>query len=210
VIVGEQPEPTPGPGEVRIKMHAAGIGPWDVKIMQGMVGELRLPYVIGFEFAGTVDQLGTGVSGVAVGARVFGVSSRNNRDYVQALGAEAVFDYHDDEWPDRVRKSVPDGVDALFDCAGGDTLTRAFEPVKDNGRAVGIVFGGSESSPRGISFERFSAAAGRPRLEKLTEMANQGKLRVELAAQLPLEQAREALERVAAGHTRGKVVLTLG
>src|SRR5205807_2107544 len=42
------------------------------------------------------------------------------------------------------------------------------------------------------------------------DWVGQGKLRVAVEAVFPLDQAREALERVADGHTRGKIVLTVG
>lgn len=291
VKLGELPDPAPGPGEVRLSMRAAGIGPWDLKAMRGMFGKLPSPYVVGFEFAGVVDQLGEHVTGVAVGdevygtdwkagsvaeyrlaapdsfghkpqkftfeeavalavagataleglverlavqpgesllitaasggvgtmavqvakdagARVIGVASATNHEYVLALGAEVVVDYQDDDWTEQVKSLFPDGVDKLFDVAGGETLVRAFDVLKPSGQAVGIVYG-TETAPEGISFERFSAGSGAVRMEKLARMADEGRLRVELETVLPLDQAREALDRVATGHTRGKVVLRL-
>ena len=292
VKVGERPTPEAGPGEVRLQVRAAGVGPWDGKAMQGMFGDLKLPYVIGFEFAGVVDGVGEGVTDIATGDDVYGtdgvagsfaeyrvaaigglahkpqqfsyeeaaalvvggctaleglverlkveagetvlvtgasggvgtlavqiaknagatviaVASRQNHDYLRAQGADHTVDYHDPDWPEQVRTAADGAVDALFDIAGGDTLARAFETVRDGGRAVGVVYGGPDAAPRGISFERFSAASGSARLQQLAEMADAGRLRVEIAAELPLDSAREALERVLDGHTRGKVVLKL-
>jgi NADPH:quinone reductase-like Zn-dependent oxidoreductase len=50
----------------------------------------------------------------------------------------------------------------------------------------------------------------RAKLEKLSQMFDAGKLRVEIEDVLPLEEAAEAHERVEAGHTRGKIVLRIG
>ena len=63
---------------------------------------------------------------------------------------------------------------------------------------------------RGITGESFAAHGGRPRLEQLAALVDAGKLRPQAETVLPLGQAREALARVAARHTRGKIVLQIG
>ena len=65
--------PEPGPGQIRIRVHAAGVGPTDAKIRRGdlrQVFPLPAPAVLGFEAAGTVDALGPAVTGVAAGDEV--------------------------------------------------------------------------------------------------------------------------------------------
>jgi NADPH:quinone reductase len=62
---------------------------------------------------------------------------------------------------------------------------------------------------RGITGESFGAHITRQRLEALSRMVDAGQLHAEVEAVLPLERAREALERVAGGHTRGKVVVQI-
>ncbi|MEY9856995.1 NADPH:quinone reductase-like Zn-dependent oxidoreductase [Catenulispora sp. GAS73] len=65
--------PEPGPGQIRMRVHAAGVGPTDLKIRRGdlrAVFPLPEPAVLGFEAAGTVDALGSGVTGVSVGDEV--------------------------------------------------------------------------------------------------------------------------------------------
>ncbi|QES10649.1 NADP-dependent oxidoreductase [Streptomyces venezuelae] len=67
--------PQPGPGEVRVKVAAVGVNPVDWKRRYGWVEEFyptTFPAVPGLEFAGTVDQLGEGVTGLAVGDEVLG------------------------------------------------------------------------------------------------------------------------------------------
>ncbi|MDY9926499.1 NADP-dependent oxidoreductase [Methanosarcina sp.] len=54
------PEPQPGPGEIRIRIIAAGVNPMDWKIRKGLVGELPLPMIMGLDVAGVVDALGQG------------------------------------------------------------------------------------------------------------------------------------------------------
>ncbi|WP_305082778.1 NADP-dependent oxidoreductase [Nocardia spumae] len=69
------PDPHPGPGEIRIAVRAAGINASDWKKRQGKMDE-QLPQTLGHEAAGVVDELGAGVTDVAVGDRVFGVGDQ--------------------------------------------------------------------------------------------------------------------------------------
>jgi NADPH:quinone reductase-like Zn-dependent oxidoreductase len=68
------PDPRPGPGQVRIVVRAAGVNASDWKKRQGLMDD-ELPQTMGYEAAGVVDELGDGVTGVAVGDRVFGFSA---------------------------------------------------------------------------------------------------------------------------------------
>ena len=63
--------PEPGPGQVRIRVKSAGVGPTDLKIRRGEVRFARPPdAILGFEAAGVVDALGPSVSGVEPGDEV--------------------------------------------------------------------------------------------------------------------------------------------
>src|SRR5437764_516634 len=78
--VVEVPRPTPGPGEVLIRVKAAGINPGESKIRQGLLRE-RFPATFpsgqGSDLAGVVDELGPDVRGIAVGDEMIGFT--NNR-----------------------------------------------------------------------------------------------------------------------------------
>jgi alcohol dehydrogenase len=70
---------TPGPGEVRLRMHAASLNPIDYKRLHGALrGVLpgSFPATVVFDGAGVVDAVGAGVDGFAVGDRVFVRASR--------------------------------------------------------------------------------------------------------------------------------------
>jgi len=67
------PDPHPGSDEIRIAVRAAGVNASDWKKRQGLMDQ-ELPQTMGYEAAGIVDELGAGVSDVAVGDRVFGAS----------------------------------------------------------------------------------------------------------------------------------------
>jgi len=65
------PDPHPDPGEVRIAVRAAGVNAGGWKKRQGLMDQY-LPQTTGYEAAGIVDEVSQGVTGVAVGDRVFG------------------------------------------------------------------------------------------------------------------------------------------
>jgi D-arabinose 1-dehydrogenase-like Zn-dependent alcohol dehydrogenase len=91
--VKEIPTPSAGLGEVRIKVAAAGVCLSDVHFLDGTLspGYLTASDVtLGHEVAGTVDQLGDGVSGFAIGDRVLVIAGeRNEKGQITTLG----FDY---------------------------------------------------------------------------------------------------------------------
>ncbi len=70
------PEPHAGPGQVRVRVTAAGLNPMDVGIslrpeLAAIFG-ITVPSGFGSDLAGAVDEVGEGVSGFAVGDRVYG------------------------------------------------------------------------------------------------------------------------------------------
>ena len=73
--VVEVEEPHAGTAQVRIAVRAAGVNPSDWKDRAGDARDsepVRLPSGVGFEASGVVDEVGAGVSNVAIGDAVFG------------------------------------------------------------------------------------------------------------------------------------------
>lgn len=69
--VEEWPAPSPGPGEVRISVEAAGVTFSDLLARVGMYPDSpRPPCILGYEVAGTIETLGPGVEGLSPGDRV--------------------------------------------------------------------------------------------------------------------------------------------
>ncbi|MER7078239.1 NADPH2:quinone reductase [Saccharopolyspora kobensis] len=65
------PVPEPGPGELLVRVRAAGVNPGDWRLREGTYG-VAGPAVLGREVAGTVISIGSGVAGFSVGDEVFG------------------------------------------------------------------------------------------------------------------------------------------
>lgn len=72
MLLEELPLPEPGPGQVRVKIHASGMNFAETRMRAGTYSGQPLPFVMGMEGAGTVDALGEGVRGFEAGQRVFG------------------------------------------------------------------------------------------------------------------------------------------
>jgi len=172
------------------------VGAGDTVLLHGASGGVGLMAV----------QLAT-----ASGARVIGTASPGGHALLRELGAEPVT--YGAGLEERVRALAPDGVDAAVDAVGGnEALDTSLALVADHARIVTLlasrrafdsgvkVIGGAPGADPGTEIR---AAA---RLE-LARLAEHGKLRVIVAATYPLAEAAAAHEALAAGHTRGKIVL---
>ena len=83
----------PGPGQIRVRVHASGVNPLDWKIRRGYMSggqPIDEPMRTGLEFAGVVDALGDGVTQFAVGDRVAGGASGTAAEFVVADVADFV------------------------------------------------------------------------------------------------------------------------
>jgi NADPH:quinone reductase-like Zn-dependent oxidoreductase len=74
----ELPDPVAGPGELRIRVHAAAVNPTDAGLRSGgraaLLRDIPPPYVPGMDAAGILDQIGAGVStGLQVGDHVMAI-----------------------------------------------------------------------------------------------------------------------------------------
>ncbi|MCA1842257.1 MAG: NADP-dependent oxidoreductase [Actinobacteria bacterium] len=156
--------------------------------------------------SGAAGGVGTFVVQLAKarGASVVATASPANHDFLRGIGADEVLDYHGD-W---VAQAGP--VDAAYDCVGGPTWSLCVAAVRDGGRAVTILPGSPLDDTGRVRVSTFSATVTAARLEEAARLIAGGRLRVEIAARLPLEEAARAHEMVETGHTRGKIVLVVG
>jgi NADPH:quinone reductase-like Zn-dependent oxidoreductase len=73
--VRETPDPEPKPGEVRVRVHAAGLNFAEAMARQGLYPDApKPPCVVGYEGSGVVDALGAGVTSPTIGTRVLFLS----------------------------------------------------------------------------------------------------------------------------------------
>jgi NADPH:quinone reductase-like Zn-dependent oxidoreductase len=143
----------------------------------------------------------------AHGAHVTTTASAHNVEYLRELGADEVINYRQQRFEDFIGQA-----DVVLDNVGGDTLARIPAAMK---RSAVLV------SPAGVpnaqDAERIGircpstawdfSAPYAPRLQKIADLANAGRLRVNVDKVFPLERAATAQELNRQGHARGKIVL---
>lgn len=136
------------------------------------------------------------------GAYVIATASRKNMELVKRLGADEVIDYHIQDFTQQR------DIDLVLDTVGGETLEKSWMLLRPGGRIASLVeFGIQPKGEQAGDFVSFSEAE-KP-LRTAMRMFSQGQLQIVIDSIFPIAEARAALEKVAAGHARGKVLLRL-
>jgi NADPH2:quinone reductase len=147
----------------------------------------------------------------ARGARVLATASgADGVALVRRLGADVVVDGRGDDLLAAARDFAPDGVDAVLALVGGKQLTQCLQALRAGGKLA--YPNGIEPTPRkrsGIDIIPYDAVPGVAEFQRLGRAVEKAGLKVPIAATYKLEEAREAHERLAAGHVLGKVILRI-
>ncbi len=89
LAVHEVPTPKPGPGEVLVRVRAAGVNPYDTYMRAGAYPvKPALPYTPGSDAAGTIEAVGEGVAKVKPGDRVYTATTLTGAYAEYALARE--------------------------------------------------------------------------------------------------------------------------
>jgi NADPH:quinone reductase-like Zn-dependent oxidoreductase len=126
-------------------------------------------------------------------------------EYVKTLGAEQVVDYRTTRFEDFVNN-----VDLVLDTVGGDTQQRSLSVLKRGGMLVSVVSKIPEEAQHrfGVKAAYFYVEVTTSRLNKITELFDEGTLVPHVGTVLSLADARKAHEMLGgAPHKRGKIVL---
>ena len=131
-----------------------------------------------------------------------GTAGAGNHDWLRAHDVEPV--RYGDGLRERLAGAAPDGIAAVFDQAGPETIEAALAlgvpPERINTVATDASAYGVRNVGRG--------AVHPPTLDALAALVASGELDVPIAATFPLSGVREAFAFLEAGHLRGKVVVT--
>jgi len=174
--------------------------------------------------AGGVGTVAGQVARLAGAAAVYGVVSRPEKvEYALGYGYDEVF--LEADFDERVRQATGGrGVDVVLDPVGGETWRRGLASLAVFGRAVAFgnasgakpwAAGLAELAPRSLGVHGFSilslAAASPERLRVLAgaalRLATEGRVRVPITAEFPLEQAAEAHRLIGSRTSTGKILL---
>ncbi|MBB2949035.1 NADPH:quinone reductase-like Zn-dependent oxidoreductase [Actinoplanes lutulentus] len=131
ITIDEMDRPSPGPGEVQLRVAGTSFNPSEVGLRRGLlrsVVEVGLPYTMGWDVAGTVSELGPGVHGWAVGDRVIGrLDGGAAADYAVAPASALV----------RAPATIPLAHAAALPIAGLTAWQAVFEHGRVRASAVG-------------------------------------------------------------------------
>lgn len=144
-----------------------------------------------------------------VGARVASTAREENHDYLKELGAELPIDYTKVDTVQAVRDWSPEGVDAVFELIGGETVKTSWKTIKPGGFLACITEApnttlAAEANAYGVYvFVRPDGG----QLTNIVELIKNNAIKPPPVKEFSLENAAEAQDDIQKGHTKGKIVL---
>ena len=160
--------------------------------------------------------------GRALGARVLATAGGPEKvEFCRALGADLVIDYRAQDIADAVREATGGrGAEVIYDAVGGEAFDAATRCIAHEGRLLVVGFGsGQWGRPRpehlvtrnyslvGVMPSGYAGAVRSEAHEFLLGHWRAGRLSPRVDSVVPFERAPEAVERVARGDVRGKLVI---
>ena len=163
--VGNLPDPEPGPGEVRVRLHASAVNPSDVKARAGS-RKVIPPYVIpNSDAGGVIDRVGEGIAPERIGERVW----TYNAQWQRPFGTSAQFV----ALPSALAAPLPSGLDfAQGACLGIPCMTAhrcLFAEGSIRGKVVLITGGAGVVAHYAIQMAKWAGAT------VVTTVSSQGK-----------------------------------
>ena len=145
------------------------------------------------------------------GVTVLATASANNHDYVRALGADQVVDYHDEDFAAQFEFTGKRAVDLVLAPFAGRSLQGSAELVDANTRIVLLSPVATEADMKigPVESQVMIVQADGAALEKVAERFVSGELQAEIAQVFPFAQIKQAHQLSETEHARGKIVLKI-
>ena len=139
----------------------------------------------------------------ARGAHVIATASPSHNALLRSLGADEILDYHSVRFEGKSQD-----IDVIFNTVDAATGAGSIPALKQGGILVSVL-GSGPTEPCAAAQIRCAVTGlvTGEMLGPLTELADEGKLRVHIQQQFPLAEAGKALELNRQGHTGGKIIL---
>ncbi len=175
LVTGELPDPQPGPGEVRVKIHFSGINPTDTKLRGGWDGNMEMPFprvIPHQDGAGVIDKVGAGVPQARAGERVWIYEAQRGRAFGTAAEYVTI--------PAENAVALPEGASfetgACLGIAGMTAHRCLFQEGGIQGQTVLVAGGGGAVGHAAIQLAKWSGArvattVSRPDQEKIAREA---------------------------------------
>lgn len=157
--------------------------------------------------AGGVGHIAIQIA-LAMQAEVYTTCSENNLDYLATLGAHAI-NYNFAPVSQRLQD-----IDVLIDLVGGDAALDALKCLKDGAKVVTVPTITAElicekAKLLGFSATGILADPNPEQLDAMLYMVSVGLLKIEIQAIYPMNDVAQAHQQIQAGHTRGKILLSM-
>jgi len=149
-----------------------------------------------------------------LGAYVVTTVSGNDKDFVKQLGADEVIDYKNEKFEEKIKDpSTGSGqvFDAVFDTVGGEVTNKSLQVLKKGGVLVSMIGepDAKFAEEREITAIRQGTKVNTKHLERLAQLIENGKIKVNIAKIFPLDQIQDAFKYQEELHSRGKIVLKI-
>jgi NADPH:quinone reductase-like Zn-dependent oxidoreductase len=143
----------------------------------------------------------------AAGAKVIGTASPNNHEFLKSLGADQLIDYRTQRFEDVVKN-----VDVVINTVDAQTATRSIAVLREGGTLVSAAGGANPAACAAAKVvctrpTRETGASNAEVLQKVMELADAGKFKVNVEETFAMEDTAKAWAKSRAGHTRGKLVI---
>jgi NADPH:quinone reductase-like Zn-dependent oxidoreductase len=180
----------------------------------GGSGEARMVLVTGA--SGAVGSMVVQLAKKVMGAKVVALASPAKHGYLRDLGADETVDYSAPDWEREVGER---SVDAVFDAAGGEVLSRAWATVKDDGVVVTIadppppwafdkgMVPKEQEGHSGVRYLYFILSPDSEALGKIGGLIDDGALKPLPVVEFSVDKAVEAWESARQRGRNGKVVV---
>ena len=124
------------------------------------------------------------------GARITATASARNLEFVSALGADRVIDYHTEHFEENVS-----GMDVVFDTVGGETLQRSWGVLKPGGRMITIAADNETTTDNRVKQAFFIVEPNHEHLIRIGDLLESGDLLSVVDAVLPLTAGLRGVHR---------------
>jgi len=230
-VAGERGLTTVDPGAAPLSAYLGVLGMPGLTAYVGLL-DIGRPQAGETVFvSGAAGAVGSAVGQMAriAGCRVVGsAGSAEKVSWLQELGFDAAFDYHERTVRESLRDAAPDGIDVYFDNVGGDHLEAAIGALRRNGRVVacGAVSRYNDETPQAGPRNLYMLFTKRLRLEGFivldhagrtadflrdaTAWVADGRLRWRETVVEGIEHAPDAFLGLLRGENIGKMVVKVG
>lgn len=187
-------------------LEAGAIPLTGISALQALMDHLHLSSGQKILIHGGAGGIGTVAIQIAkhLGAYVATTVSTDDMEYAKQLGADEVINYKNEKFEEKLHD-----YDAVFDTVGGETNKRSYQVLKKGGMLVSMVESPDEEISKQYEVKALvqKTVVTADRLNKLTELVDQGVVTVYIEKTFPLDQAGEALAYLHKTPPKGKVVI---